>query len=323
MRYFECAKEVARSIRPCASDTLFLYTEYELVNHFIAMRFKEAGARVYLLEDGGVGTYLPFSLVGGELLSLKEHIIAAMTRVLPGLSKTRFHKVNGMVFPWMDDAYLDGVCLYRPLKIVRSIPVHVLSGASNKPVSPHNGRVIFLNERMYDDYQTEQQYIEGLDRILASLEHGFDEVYFKFHPREETEWTSRIRKILALKHPSVQIISDTRAVEALIPEYRPEVMASYFSTALLNLSGTGIEPMFLYQLLPELASQKVFTQLSALLNQWNYHFVKTWNDARSGYQSNLSSTVDGIQLTISDLVMMDDKQAQIRRTIVGDRGVQS
>lgn len=302
--YFASVKEVERALRPQRDDVLFIYTEYELLNHFIVLQFKRAGARVYLLEDGGVGTYLPFSLPGDEPLSCKERVIAAMTRCLPGLGKTQFHKVNGVVFPWLEDKRLDGLCLYRPLEIVRSLPVFVLRRIRSAPVEPRRGRVIFLNERMYDDYQTAEQYLERLQSILASLAQGFDEVFFKFHPREEAEWKDRIRALLASQPPSVRIVECERAIEALVEDYRPEVIASYFSTALLNLDGTGIEPMFLYQLLPELASQKVFVQLTALLTQWNYRFVTAWGDARSGYRSGMTQGTAIKQVTVPDLVTM-------------------
>lgn len=301
-RYVAAAHEVQRGLQPQREDTLFMYTEYELINHFVALRFKRRNALVFLLEDGGIGTYLPFSLPGDEPLSVKELVVAALTRTLPGLGRTRFHKVNGVVFPWLEDECVDGVCLYRPLHIVRALPVHVLIGARANPVDRCRSRVVFLNERMYDNYQTADQYLDGLQRILTSLSRGFDEVIFKFHPREERAWTDRIRAMLGSQHPAIRIVDDRRAIETMVTEVRPEVIASYFSTPLLNLEGTGIEPMFLYQLLPELASQKLFKQLTALLNQWNYHFVSSWGEARSGYRCGMAPVTATEPLALADLV---------------------
>ena len=133
-RYFAAAREVDSIFEPNADDVLFMYTEYELLNHMVAVRFKRAAARVYLIEDGGVGTYLPFSLRSGEALTAKERVVALMTRCLPRLSQTSFHKLNGVVYPWLDDEYLDGVCLYRSLRIVRKVPVYILPSPSNKKI---------------------------------------------------------------------------------------------------------------------------------------------------------------------------------------------
>lgn len=300
LRYFGAAKAVQRKIHPQRDDVLFVYTEYEILNHLVVRKFKQAGARVYLIEDGGVGTYLPFTLPGDKSLSPKEKIIAAMTRCIPGLASTRFHKVNGVVFPWLEDKQLDGVCLYRPLKIVRSMPVIVVRRASTAPVSPRRGRVVFLNERMYDHYQSDQVYLDGLDRILLNLQQGFDEVFFKFHPREQEPWRARILAMLS-KYPAIQLIDSERPFELLAQDYQPEVIASYFSTALLNLDRSGIEPMFLYQLLPELAAQKIFVQLTALLTQWNYRFVADWEQATTGYLSGISTAASEARVTLFDV----------------------
>lgn len=302
-RYFMAVHEVARSIEPHADDVLFMYTEFELLNQIIALRFKRAGARVYLIEDGGVGSYIPLSLPGGETLSIKEWVVALMSRTLPGLNRTRFHKLNGVVFPWLPDSELDGVCLYRPLKIVRQIPVHVLQRTDAEEVNRKTGRVVFLNECMYDNYQSEEQYMAGLLQLLSLLLQGFDEVLFKFHPRETVVWRERIRTLLGERLPKVIFIDNDRAMESLIKEFRPEVIASYFSTVLLNLEGSSIEPMFLYHLLPELSSQKVFSQLTSLLVQWRYRFVCADVPAQSGYSSGLCQLRSLSSTTLADLVL--------------------
>lgn len=302
LRYFAAPITVLKVLHPGAGDVLFLYTEYELINHFVVRRFKRAGARVYLIEDGGVGTYLPFSLSGNEVLSTKQRIVATMTRCLPGLWQTRFHKVNSVVFPWMRDSSIDGLCLYRPLRIVRRFPVYVLRNQSHAPIDPICGRVIFLNERMYDDYQTIDQHVASLVVILESLVAGFAEVFFKFHPREDVNSRTRLRVLIATRFPEVRIIESQRAVEALLIDYRPEVIASFFSTALLNLDGTRIEPMFLFQMIPELANQRLFVQLKALLAQWECNLVASWSEACSGYRSGLNLENDAAEWTLDELV---------------------
>ncbi len=294
--YFGAQRDVTRQLNPTAGDTLFLYTEYELLNHFIALRFKQAGARVFLLEDGGVGTYIPFSVPSQERLTLKEHIVALMTRCLPNLHRTKFHKINGIVFPWMEDKHLDGLCTYRPLQIIRQLPVHVLRGPERARLKTIPGRVLFLNERMYDDYQNATEYMHGLETIMRALTIGFGEVLFKFHPREKQPWRGRITELLATKFPSVRVVEDSRAAELLLADLQPEVLASYFSTALLSLQGTGVEPLFLFHLLPEIARQKVFVQCAGLLRQWSYHFVLDWTEARAGYSSGMQ-TNRGTQYT--------------------------
>jgi|GEM_PF-1468130 len=287
-RYFASAKAVAGNLAPLPGDVLCLYTEFELINHFIVHRFRRQGAKVFLIEDGGVGTYIPFSIGETEPLGAKEHLIAAMTRCLPGLSRTVFHKINGVVFPWVTDDHIDALLLYRPIASVRKIPSVLLRPERRPAIPVQPGKVVFLNEPIYDYYQTERQYLAGLERILDGLTRGFERVVFKFHPRETDAW---IGKILALvdRFPAVEVFRKRQSIESLLSELRPEVLASYNSTTLLNLGGTGVEPLYLYHLFEDLAGQKVFRQMTALLSQWRYRFIPTLAEARTGYRSGLDA----------------------------------
>lgn len=287
-RYYEWPRKLNSELNPKAGDTLIFYTEYELLNQLIAIRFKRTGARILLLEDGGVGTYIPFSVKRSEYLTFREVVKALMIRCLPGLINTQFHKVNGEVFPWLADKYLDGLCVYKPLKIARELPVYLIDGPLRISINTTKGRVLFLNEDLYNCYQSHTEYINGLEKIIGALVAGFREVVFKFHPREDISSRKVVKTILEEKFPTVRVIEDDSPVEILLPEIAPEIVASYFSTPLLNLEGTGIEPLFLYHLLPDLMKQKMFVQLHVLLLQWDYSFVTDWEDVRSGFQSGMN-----------------------------------
>lgn len=302
-RYYEWSKKLYSELNPRPGDTLIFYTEYELLNQLIAIRFKQAGAKVIILEDGGVGTYIPFSVTKSERLTFKETAKAQMTRCLPGLSDAQFHKVNGVVFPWLADKYLDGLCVYKPLTVARNFPVYLINGPLRTPVEVVKGRVLFLNEDLYNCYQSYSGYINGLKKIMTALVLGFREVFFKFHPREDMSSRKSIKIFLEDNFPTIRIVEDDCPVEILFPEIAPEIVASYFSTPLLNLEGTGIEPLFLYHLLPDLIQQKMFAQLHALLSQWNYCFVTDWRDVCSGFQSGMIKQSDAHGRSLVDVVI--------------------
>jgi hypothetical protein len=302
LRYGSIPARLAAQLHPDSRDTLVVYTEYELVNHFLINLFKDRGAKVFHLEDGGVGTYLAFSRLPAERLTLKERVIGAMTRMLPGLRDTRFHKINGVVFPWRPDHLIDALCLYRQVEVARELRVEVIHGPGLPAVSVRAGRVLFLNERIYDHYQGDVAYLAGLDLILTSLCRGYREVLFKFHPRETDEWKSRVTTLIAEKHADIQIVQETLPVERLLQTYAPEALASYFATTLLNLQGTGIQPLYLYHLLPDLAEQPMFRQLTFLLSQWGYCFARTWDDIHAGYESHLSFHADQHAHRLSSLI---------------------
>ncbi len=292
---------IAAELRPGPEDVLFFYTEFDLANHMVARHFKAAGARVYLLEDGGLGTYVPLSAPGGEPLTLKERIIAAMTRLLPGLGDTRFAKVNAQVYPWLPDELVDGLCVYRDIAPVRRLEVLLMEPDRRARVEPVRGRAIFLNQPMYDHFQTAEDYLADLDRILTALGKGFAEVFFKFHPRESAAWRTRIGALMRERHPGIQLIEERQPFEELASTWRPEVLASYFSTALLNMA-PGIEPLFLYHLIPAIARQPTFEQTTSLLQRWGYRFAPTFDAVRTGYVGGLE--VDDLEprVRLSSLV---------------------
>lgn len=295
LRYRRAGSDVAR-LRPHAGDVLALYTEYELLNHLIIKRFRAAGAKVVLIEDGGVGTYLPFSDLPGQALTARERLMALSVKCLPGLADTRFKKMNGVLFPWCPDEEIDLLCVYRqftPARRIRSITIEGEAAAFNASLVV--GRVVFLNEAIYDHYQGAEAYLRDLDRILTALCEGYEDVLFKFHPRETPAWRERIAASVLKRHPRVTVIEENVPFELLLETYAPEALASYFSTPLLNLSGTGIEPLFLYHLLEDLREQPVFAQLTALLKQWHYRFAPDWAAARRGYQGHMRFWEEGAE----------------------------
>lgn len=303
MRYFSAWARLAW-LRPASGDVLVLYTEYELLNHFILNRFRAAGGQVILIEDGGIGTYIPFSVVPSQALSFREWLIALSVKCLPGLADTKFKKINGVVFPWRPDAQIDLLCVYRYFESARRIRTVIIRDNSLVFVpTPVTGRVVFLNERIYDHYQDDETYLRGLNVICKGLTAGYSEVHFKFHPRETQAWRDRIRDQVLSRYPSIQIIENNLPFELLLEAYAPEALASYFSTPLLNLSSTGIEPLFLYHLLDDLKDQPVFGQLTALLHGWNYRFTQGWDEVRSGYISHICFTRMGAYpLTLSEIL---------------------
>lgn len=295
LRYRRIAPELA-VLRPQAGDVLALYTEYELLNHLVIKRFRAAGAKVVLIEDGGVGTYLPFSDLAGQALTARERLYALSVKCLPGLADTRFRKLNGVLFPWRPDEDIDLLCVYRrftPARAIRSVTIEGEPAAFSAPLVA--GRVVFLNECIYDHYQDAAGYLRDLDRILTALRAGYPDVLFKYHPRETPAWRKRIADEVLRRHPAVTVIEENVPFELLLETYAPEALASYFSTPLLNLAGTGIEPLFLYHLLEDLREQPVFAQLTALLGQWQYRFVPDWSGARQGYRAHLQFREEGAQ----------------------------
>lgn len=286
LRYLGARRRLRAILSATAEDTLILFTEYELLNQLAAIIFKERGGSTYLIEDGGVGTYIPLTLKQHEPYNWKNRILQASIRTIPGLSRTRFTKFDGVVFPMMDDRYLDGVFLYRKIALSRSVPVRIIARPTLPPVRTKTGRVVFLNQPFYSEsIQTESSYAAGLHQILSALCGGYSDVLFKFHPREKAEARFKIKRQILNGFPNLRVIEDNQPFEAMLAELCPEAVASYNSTPLLNLPGTGIQPLFVYHLLPDLRNATSFRTMQALLEGWGYRFAEDWKQVCSGYHA--------------------------------------
>jgi hypothetical protein len=286
LRYLRARGRVRAALPAAAGDVLLLFTEYELLNQLAARVFKERSGSAYLVEDGGVGTYIPLTLERPEAYSWKNRLLQASMRAIPGLAGMRFTKFDGILFPMMDDRHLDGVCLYRPMRITRRVPVSVISRPKPQPISIRPGRVVFLNQPLYSEHiQSEPDYLDGLRRILGALSAGYPEVLFKFHPREPASARERITQSVLDTFPGVQVVEGNQPFEAMLADLRPEAVASYNSTPLLNLTGTGVQPLFVYHLLPDLRKAPSFDAMHTLLEAWGYQFASDWSEVAAGYRA--------------------------------------
>lgn len=306
LSFLSFVRKIDADINPTSSDTLFIYTEYEIQNQYVAWRFIQAGSRIFLIEDGGLGTYVPFRMLGSESLTLKESIKHFVYRFLPGLSRIRLHKLNGFIFPWMPDSFMNGVCLYRPVSISRTIPTIILKRPFQSQVNSTLSRVIFLNEPIYSIYQSAENYMDGLVKIITALCNGFNEVLFKFHPRESFEWRTRIKQKIIINSPCVKFIEEDTAIEEVVVLYHPSVVASYFSSALLSLCDRGIQPLFLYHLIPDIQNQPIFQETTSVLMELGYHFIQSFSEVNANFKSGLLNTSNLEKtITLTELISKD------------------
>jgi len=284
LRYLLASQLVRSSFAPTAFDKLIIFTEFELMNQIIAQWFKCCGAEIFLLEDGGAGTYIPLTLPRADPLTWKDRVKLAMIKLIPTLQRTHFTKFSGTLIPLLDDNVLNGIILYRNLRINRKPPVYVVRRPLQNRLEICRGKAIFLNQPLYkDNIQTQENYAVGLKKILTALSDGFDEVLFKFHPRESEARRNEIHKTILCNFPNVSLVGEREPLEHLLAKIRPEAVVSYHSTPLLNLKGTGINPIFVFHLLNDLKDQSAFVAMRALLVSWQYQFPSNWQDVSSGF----------------------------------------
>lgn len=292
---------VQSTFRVTRDDVLFVYTEYELMNQCIIEHFKDSGAQVYLIEDGGFATYITCALVSDAKLPFREQIKLFLIKMVLGYKKTKFIYLNNMSFPQIADNYIDGVILYRDVEITRNMNKIVI-GKHVKQVSCSNeNSVLFLNEKMYDYYMSFDEYLIILKDILTNLSKCYAKVYFKFHPRENLE---RQRQILPMINNIVglEVIEDETAIENIITKVNVKNIASFFSAALLNLYDAGLTPIYVFHKYDVLMKQNMFINVKKILMDLGYNFFINWEDLGPDFVGFNSKYVSA-KMNIKDLIL--------------------
>ena len=276
------------------NDIIFLFTEYEIGNHYIVKRAKQSGSKVYIIDEG-IGTYIINNyahLFRGS--SVKQRIIDYAIRYLNGFrDSVRLTGNNTLYFPRLNDKYYDGYILFYNFPLRRNIPKIYLKfpALKNKLAKLNPNSILILGEGLNDFYLTEKEYIDSLLSIARAAVQSFKYVYFKFHHGEirYLDTPNFKRLIEELNNFKVKIINFDKpiAVENIISklDYPPKFIVSYICTALFNLFAAGCEPIFAYHLLRKKYAD--FEVLTALLESVHYNFISSYKDINPDYRSNL------------------------------------
>jgi hypothetical protein len=275
-------KNIKNKISVTKDDILFVYTEYEVLNQYVISLFKKNGAKVYVIEDGGFATYLTYSVLNEGKLTLKEIIKLLYLKYILGYKFVKFLKYNGIVFPQIEDKFIDGVLLYLDVKIIRNIK-KILISKNHRKLTLNEKKAIFLNEKMYDYYCSKKEHKIILNDILQKMSQKFEKIYFKFHPRETEDDKKWQLKILNQYH-NVQIIEEKTPIENLLEKYDAKYVFSFFSAALLNVNAMGAIPVYVYHLYDRIAENSVFKQIDSVLKNLSYNFIdKDYNCKNVGF----------------------------------------
>jgi len=281
-------KKIQKKLDINENDILFVYTEYEILNQYIISLFKKRGAKVYVIEDGGFPTYLTYGVKTDNNLPLKKKVKLFYTKFILGYSFVEYLYYNNLVFPQINEKYIDGVLLYLNVSIVRNIKKYLIQ-KNTKQLYLDSNKAIFLNEKMYDYYCTSKEYENILEDILWNLSKKFKKVYFKFHPRETKKSKEWQLKIIS-KFNNVEIIQESQPIEQLLEQYNSKYVFSFLSAALLNVNAMGAIPVYVYHQYEDILKNSVFKQIELILRNTNYKFLSSYNNFENiGFQSNKKS----------------------------------
>lgn len=270
-------------------DILFIYTEYELMNHKIIEHFYKSGAKIYIIEEG-LASYIQFYGKFKTKMKIKMYIKDFLVKKIYRLKKTRVMLFNNHPFYVMEDKIFNGVCFYFDSKkeMNREIKKILIKKDIKKIPDLKKQCVIFLNEDLYNFYENFGDYSRNLNSLLEKLNCNFEKVFFKFHPREYN-MPDKLEKIKLIikKYDKIEIIDTKEPIEKIVAEIKPAYAVSYISVALLNLYFMGITPIFAYSVLDNLNSLEIFEDISDFLKNINYNILKSLSEINSNYTSNI------------------------------------
>lgn len=227
-------------------DTLFFYTEYELLNHYVCKSFYKLGCNTVLIEENGLGTYY-LNKVDSSMfskLSIPDFFRTVLPKFVFNCIDSVSFSFNGAIFHRLKDKYITSFIQYANISHTRNIKTSVVKcpkiyGTIEK--AEKTDSLLFLSGDLYNFYMSVDEYIDFMESLFAKLNHQYKNIYFKFHPNER-EPALRRRLISVLGN--INVVEDPRPVELIVKTLPVNVIGSFMSSALVPLQRAGYKTEF-------------------------------------------------------------------------------
>lgn len=298
-------KQIKDNLKIKPNDILFVSTEYEILNQYIISLFKMNNAKVYILDEG-LATYLTYSMKSDKQLPLKVRAKLFYTKYILNYNFVEYLYINNLVYPLINERYIDGVFLYLDVNIVRNINKYIIKKDIKKKIL-NSKNAIFLNQDMYYHYYSKEEHEVILEDILLKMSNSFQKIYFKFHPRETEVDKNWQLKILS-KFKKIYVIDENLPIETIVEKYDAKYIFSFLSAALLNLNAVGIIPVYIYHLYQNISKNSIFEEISNILINSKYIFIdKKFNNILDvGFKNSLENNSENIKDLLVKEVSLND-----------------
>jgi hypothetical protein len=245
-KFINSLNQIKKNLKPCRNDDIYIYTEYELLNHCVVREFLKKKATIRLIEENGLATYALNKVAHGcnlrSLILCRPKLFLANVFYCGFLTKCY---VSGQeVFPVLPDRVFRESIYYSHVSSRREFNVVVEEWKNNKLIqtpSCKNNCVLFLSQDVYNFYMTVDEYVSYLDNVNDSILSKYGKIMFKFHPREVG---TKIESIVKERYPHYIFIGSSSPVEELVDDLNPGLVVSFFSSSLINLHRIGWNVMF-------------------------------------------------------------------------------
>lgn len=229
--YRSYLRRLDRHVPEAADYQIYLYHLHDLLGNYLFYGFRPHKPRQYYLIEDGILNYYDYDRSRDRSVSRKL------------LGKKWFYGLFGVPFtPYK--GYMTGierdevVCQY-----VRAPSLAVFPHKS-KPLAvdrfgyePISNRFLIIGQESYINYDGGWEYYrEGLRLMLEHIDarsRGPKTIYYKCHRYGDKALVSQFLKSWRVP---IEILDTPRPVEFLVESLRPEVIASFNSSALINIA---------------------------------------------------------------------------------------
>lgn len=252
---------------------IIFFTELEIGNHIIVRTLQGQGTSVFLLEDGGLASYILLDAPLDHITrTAKNALKLALVKLLPKMGKSQAFKLNHETFFKFEDTEISGFLSYLDVRNVRDFPVHTIHRMSEQVSPVRSNSVLFLSEPLYEEYCSVEEYIHIVTTCVKLLCKHFGHVQLKFHPRETSTKRELVTKQLKRNDVTVTLVDDETPAEELIVAQTPEAIASLAAAPLLFCAETDVKVIYMFDAFDELLSHETFRKIRKILIRIGYIF---------------------------------------------------
>mgnify|MGYP006414228463 FL=1 len=279
-----------RQLNKGNSDTLIAYSLYDPINVLILLQFKSKLSQIYLFITAPM-LYSDTSNCLNFWQSIKNIIRTIYIKTLALNFSVKSICRQSILMYSVDREYINGKISYFKFDSVKGVRNYHVN--ANVEVRSRIDNCIFLSQPIYKQlYCSSEEYVSVVMEILIVIHNNFDIVYFKQHPGDNLSVINLIKNNVKENNiNNIIFLKERTSVEMLPGKYDFSHSISFFSTSLLNLKQYyGVEPIYVYHLIPFLRGSKALKETSIVLSRNEYKFIDSFESISPEYKSNLCAS---------------------------------
>jgi hypothetical protein len=285
-------------------DSLYWFSESEILNHMFARSAHMAGATVILGEDG-LMSYRTLSSRGRRLpIDSVSRLLWAILIITRIVSRARFVIQGGRSYPQILDYLISACVVHNPYKSVRDFPVTFFQ----KPLQDFSKTRLedgffFFNQPLYLWYLDVDNYINWILEIIKFGLDTYSRCVLKFHPRDTMLFKQRLRRLVS-DDSRITIVDTDEDAESLVHSLPYQTLVSPYSSVLMNVDDAHFKLVCVARLHPEMTRHEDLMRICAFMTDTGIHCPDTWEQLHivfaNTYKQNEFAIVNSAQVSLNE-----------------------